>query len=160
MPHNQVIAYNGIYEPPGDIEGYTDWTMYRRSMLGKSVVFFSVFATEAITVLMEEPAAWVVDFRTGIFAMLVVDYMLCAWAKGFFMVVSGRTPQRSFADFVPHHSYNIKFQNMFFGVMVFFGGVVMARIPWPEESLRTAFVMAVDLFMMFHHCFMVAVGGT
>lgn len=161
MPDNQVIDYYGIHQPPEEMQCYTDFTVYRRSMLWKSMIFLFAFATEVVNALPEQSADWLEACRTGIFVLLVIDYMLCAWAKGFVLAIAtGWTPRAS-EDFVPHHHFSIQFQNMFFGVMVFFGACVMASLPLPEDKhMRSAFAMSIDLFLVIHHGLVVYVGRT
>lgn len=95
------------------------------------------------------------------FAVLLVDYMLCALAKGFVLAIATGTTPRVFEDFIPHHHFNIQFQNSFLGVMVFFGVCAMPSMPWPEDKLfRSAFQMSVILFLAIHHGFVVYLGRT
>jgi len=168
MPANQVIDYLGIHRPPDETQSYSDFTTYRRSMLWKAVIFMFAFATEVMHALPEQSAEWVERMeacRTAIFVLLTVDYMLCALAKGFVLAVAtGWTSQSLNEAFIPHHHFNLQFQNMLFGVWVFLGVFVMKLLVVPavteDEHFGSAFVMSIDLFMIFHHGLVVYVGRT
>eukprot|EP00747_Dinoflagellata_sp_TGD_P153510 gnl/TRDRNA2_/TRDRNA2_177399_c1_seq1.p1 gnl/TRDRNA2_/TRDRNA2_177399_c1~~gnl/TRDRNA2_/TRDRNA2_177399_c1_seq1.p1 ORF type:complete len:237 (-),score=21.98 gnl/TRDRNA2_/TRDRNA2_177399_c1_seq1:818-1528(-) len=178
-PPNQDILYHGLYQPQDasfresllklmnfreilhdalSVDSYDDLTVYRLTLLVKAVVFIVILALESVRQREEETAA-AEDYKLGFIVVMTVDYMFCALLNGAFLWVARKLAEPGPEDFVPIHSFGVKWQNMVFGLSMSSWNLY-EYFPASPEFNRAIKMMFMIQFMLHHFLIMgVGVGG-